>query len=167
MVSLEEPSERIFKKKIGKLLPTLEDWSHSFWAMIRGTFIGFLIGVPPGGGPTIGSFIAYGVEQRVSKQPERFGKGAIEGIASCEAANNSAAVGQMIPLFSLGIPGSPSMAVLFGAFIILGLEPGPFLFKQHPQLAWSVIASMYIGNVMLLAMNLPSSGYLSSFKCSL
>jgi putative tricarboxylic transport membrane protein len=158
MFSLEEPSERIFKKKIGKLLPTREDWSHSFWAMLRGTVIGFLIGIPPGGGPTIGSFIAYGVEQRLSRRPEKFGHGAIEGIASCEAANNSAAVGQMIPLFSLGIPGSPSMAVLFGAFIILGLDPGPFLFQQHPQFVWTVIASMYIGNVMLLAMNLPLIG---------
>jgi putative tricarboxylic transport membrane protein len=158
MLNLEQPEVEIFKTKIGRLLPTLEDWSYSAMALIRGTVIGFLAGVLPGGGATVGSFLAYGVEKRVSKRPEKFGQGAIEGIAACEAANNSAAAGAMIPLFTLGIPGTAAAAVLFGAFVMLGLQPGPFLFRDHPDFVWGIIASMYIGNVMLLAMNMPFIG---------
>jgi putative tricarboxylic transport membrane protein len=123
--------------------------------LVRGTAIGFLSGVLPGGGATVGAFLAYGVEKRVSKRPEKFGQGAIEGIAACEAANNSAVVGAMIPLFTLGIPGTAAAAVLFGAFVMLGLQPGPFLFRDHPDFVWGIIASMYIGNFLLLAMNMP------------
>ena len=155
MLNIEEPEGGIFQTKIGSLLPTRQDWSVSTLPLVRGTIIGFLAGVLPGGGATVGSFLAYGVEKRVSRHPERFGHGAIEGIASCEAANNSAAVGAMIPLFTLGIPGTAAAAVLFGAFVMLGLQPGPFLFRDHPQFVWAVIASMYIGNVLLLAMNMP------------
>jgi putative tricarboxylic transport membrane protein len=158
LLNLEEPSGEIFKTKIKRILPTREDWSYSAMAMVRGTLIGFLAGVLPGGGATVGSFLAYGVEKRVSKRPEKFGHGAIEGLASCEAANNSAAAGAMIPLFTLGIPGTAAAAVLFGAFVMLGLQPGPFLFRDHPDFVWGIIASMYIGNVMLLAMNMPLIG---------
>lgn len=159
MLNIEQPEGTIFKTKIGRLLPTWEDWSYSAMAMVRGTAIGFLAGVLPGGGATVGSFLAYGVEKRVSKRPEKFGQGAIEGIASCEAANNSAAAGAMIPLFTLGIPGTAAAAVLFGAFVMLGLQPGPFLFRDRPDFVWAIIASMYIGNVMLLAMNMPFIGF--------
>ncbi len=155
MLNIEEPEGGIFQARIGSLLPSREDWAISVVPMTRGTFIGFLAGILPGGGATVGSFLAYGVEKRVSKHPERFGQGAIEGIASCEAANNSAAVGAMIPLFTLGIPGTAAAAVLFGAFVMLGLQPGPFLFRDHPHFVWAIIASMYIGNLLLLAMNMP------------
>jgi putative tricarboxylic transport membrane protein len=126
--------------------------------MLRGSFIGFFVGVLPGGGPMIASLAAYATEKRISKHPERFGKGAIEGVASPEAANNSASQGAFIPLLSLGIPGNATMAVLMGALLIYGIKPGPFLISRHPDLFWGVIGSMYIGNLMLLILNVPLIG---------
>ena len=148
-------SSSLVKTKIKNLFPTKADWIKSKWALFRGTLIGFFLGILPGGGPVLASFIAYGVEKRVSKEPEQFGRGAIEGVASPESANNSASSSAFIPLLTLGIPPTASMAVLFGAFIIQGLVPGPLLLQKHPDLFWGLISSMYIGNVMLLVLNLP------------
>lgn len=144
--------------KIRNVFPTMEDWIVSRWAIARGTVIGFLIGILPGAGATIASFIAYAVEKKVSKHPEKFGTGVMEAVASPEAANNSASAGAMVPMFALGIPGSNTTAVMLGALIMFGLRPGPQLFEQHPDLVWGIIASMYIGNAMVLVLNLPLAG---------
>jgi len=140
------------------LLPTAKDWAESKWALIRGTVIGFFLGILPGGGGIIASFFTYALEKRLSKHPERFGKGAIEGVAAPEAANNAAAGGAFIPLLTLGIPTNAVIALLLGAFMIHGIQPGPLLMKQHPGMFWGVVASMYIGNMMLLVLNLPLIG---------
>ncbi|MCL2669059.1 MAG: tripartite tricarboxylate transporter permease [Syntrophaceae bacterium] len=145
----------IVKTKIKNLLPNKADWLKSAWPIIRGTFIGFVLGILPGAGPVLASFLAYGVEKKISKEPEQFGKGAIEGVASPESANNSASSSAFIPLLTLGIPPTAAMAVLFGAFIIHGVTPGPLLIQKHPDLFWGLICSMYVGNVMLLVLNLP------------
>jgi putative tricarboxylic transport membrane protein len=144
--------------KIRNVFPTMADWIVCRWAIMRGTVIGFLIGILPGAGATIASFIAYAVEKRVSKHPEKFGTGVMEAVASPEAANNSASAGAMVPMFALGIPGSNTTAVMLGALIMFGLRPGSQLFEQHPDLVWGIIASMYIGNAMLLVLNLPLAG---------
>jgi putative tricarboxylic transport membrane protein len=144
--------------RLGSVLPTLKDWIVCKGAIVRGTVIGYLIGVLPGVGATVASFMAYAVEKRVSKHPERFGKGAMEAVAAPEAANNSASAGAMVPMFALGIPGSNTTAVMLGALIMFGLRPGPQLFEQHSEFVFGVIASMYIGNVVLLILNLPLAG---------
>jgi putative tricarboxylic transport membrane protein len=126
--------------------------------MVRGSILGSLIGVLPGGGAVISSFVAYALEKRVSKHPERFGKGAIEGVLAPETANNSAATSSFIPLLTLGIPGNLSIAMIFVALMIHGIRPGPMLIQEHPELFWGVIASMFIGNALLLALNLPLIG---------
>jgi putative tricarboxylic transport membrane protein len=141
--------------RIRNLLPDRQDWLQSRWAILRGTVIGFFMGILPGGGPVLATFMAYGVEKRVAKDPGRLGRGAIEGVASPESANNAAASTSFIPLLTLGIPPNVILAVLFGAFLIHGVQPGPFMIKDHPDLFWGVIGSMYIGNVMLLILNLP------------
>jgi len=120
--------------------------------------IGFVLGLIPGVGAIVPTFMAYVIEKRVSKTPERFGKGAIEGVASAETANNAYANAAMVPLLALGIPSSPTIAVLMGAFIINGLTPGPFLFQERPELVWTVIASFFVGNALLLILNLPLVG---------
>ena len=148
----------IYKTKIKNLLPDLKDWLTSIGPILRGTIIGFLLGVLPGGGPIISSFVSYAVEKKKSKHPERFGNGAIEGVAGPEAANNSATAGGFIPLFSLGIPSNVVMALLLAAFMIHGMQPGPLLLKDHPEVFWGVVASMYLGNIMLLVINIPLIG---------
>jgi len=148
----------VFTTKVKGLLPSLEDWGKSIWSILRGTILGFFLGILPGGGAVIASFVSYAIEKRVSKHPEEFGKGAIEGVAAPEAANNSAAQGAFIPLLTLGIPSNVVMAMLLGALIIHGVTPGPLLLAQHPQLFWGVVASMYVGNALLLALNLPLIG---------
>jgi putative tricarboxylic transport membrane protein len=156
LCNIETPEIRdVFKTSIKKILPTLEDWKQCWRSMIRGSLIGFFIGVLPGGGGAISSFASYAVEKRVSKHPERFGKGAIEGVMSPEAANNAASTSSFIPLMTLGIPGNATTAMIFVALMIHGIRPGPLLINEQPQLFWGVIGSMYIGNVMLLALNLP------------
>jgi putative tricarboxylic transport membrane protein len=145
-------------RKITHLWPTLKDWADSKWAVIRGSFIGFFIGILPGGGAVISSLVSYAVEKRVSKTPEEFGKGAIQGVAGPESANNSAASASFIPLLTLGIPGNPAIAMIFAALLIQGVQPGPFLITEKPEIFWGVVASMYIGNVMLLILNLPMVG---------
>jgi len=145
----------ILKAKINlrDMFPTMADWMRSRWAIARGAIIGFIIGVLPGAGATIASFLAYATEVKMTKHPEDFGKGAIEGLAAPEAANNAAAAGALVPMMTLGVPGSGTTAILLGAFMMYGLQPGPLLFKDHPKLAWGVIMSMYIGNVMLVILN--------------
>jgi putative tricarboxylic transport membrane protein len=142
------------KINLRDLFLTWEDFRRSFGAMVRGGLLGFFVGVLPGAGATIASFLSYGLEKRLSKTPEKFGTGMIEGVAGPESANNSASSGAFVPLLTLGIPGSGSTAVLIGAFIILGIQPGPRMMTEHPDIAWGLIASMYVGNVMLLAQNI-------------
>jgi putative tricarboxylic transport membrane protein len=140
---------------IRNLLPTRDDLKRSRLAIAMGSVFGFFIGALPGGGSTVASFLSYALTKRTSKTPERFGKGAIEGVAGPEAANNSESGGAMIPLLSLGLPGTASTAVMLAALLLYGLQPGPLLFTEHPEIGWPVIASLYIGNVMLLILNLP------------
>jgi len=140
------------------LLPTLKDWKDSAAPIGRGTFLGFFLGLIPGGGAIIASFASYAIEKKVSKHPEEFGHGAIQGVAGPEAANNSAASGNFIPLLTLGIPCNAVMAILLGALMIHGLQPGPLLMTKAPDLFWGTIVSMYIGNAMLLVLNLPLIG---------
>lgn len=145
-------------KITGKLWLTKEEWMRSIGPIWRGGIIGFIIGVLPGAGGTIASIMSYTTEKRLSKFPEEFGKGAIEGVAGPEAANNSDTAGAMVPLLTLGIPGGGATAVLMGAFIMYGIQPGPLLFQNRPDLVWGLINSMYIGNIMLLILNLPLIG---------
>jgi putative tricarboxylic transport membrane protein len=145
-------------KITGKLWLTREEWKRSIGPIWRGGIIGFVIGVLPGAGGTIASIMSYTTEKRLSKHPEEFGQGAIEGVAGPEAANNSDTAGALVPLLTLGIPGGGATAVMLGAFIMYGVQPGPLLFQNNPQLVWGLINSMYIGNVMLLILNLPLIG---------
>jgi len=144
--------------KITNLWPTLKDWAISKWSVMRGSGIGFFVGLLPGGGAVIASLLAYAVEKRVSKEPQKFGQGALEGVAAPESANNAAASASFIPMLTLGIPGNPAIAMIFAALLIQGVTPGPLLLREHPNLFWGVIASMYIGNVLLLVLNLPLVG---------
>jgi len=144
--------------KIGRIWMTMQDWGEAKWAAVRGSLIGFFVGLLPGGGAVIGSLISYAVEKRVSKHPEKFGEGAIEGEAGPEAANNSAATGSFIPLLTLGIPGNATIAMIFAALMIHGVTPGPLLIVEKPEIFWGVVASMYIGNGVLLLLNLPLVG---------
>jgi len=152
-----QPKE-IFKTRLKELLPTLRDWKDSIGAILRGSALGFFIGNLPGGGADVSSFLSYAVEKRISKHPEKFGSGVIEGVAAPEAANNAGAGGAFIPLFVFGLPGNAATALLLGALMIHGLQPGPLLLTQHPEIFWGTVASMYIGNVMLLVLNLPLIG---------
>ena len=155
----EKLSERkIFKTKFKGLLPNLQDWKESIWPILRGSGLGFFLGILPGGGAVISSFVSYGMEKKLSKHPEEFGKGAIAGVAGPEAANNSATAGAFIPLLTLGLPSNAVMAILLGALMIYNMPPGPRLITSHPDLFWGVITSMYIGNLMLLILNLPLIG---------
>jgi putative tricarboxylic transport membrane protein len=145
----------VLTDKIKGLLPTRSQWKESSAPIIRGTVLGFFLGIIPGGGAVIASFASYALEKRLSKHKDRFGKGAIQGVAGPESANNSATAGAFVPLLSLGLPSNPVMAILVGAFMVHGVQPGPLLVSQHPNLFWGIIASMYVGNVMLLILNLP------------
>lgn len=155
LLNLEKPVQAVFAAKMKSLIPSRKDVSDSVWPVLRGTGIGFFLGLLPGMGVAVSSFMAYVAERRFSKYPEKFGTGVIEGVAGPETANNAHANAALIPLFTLGIPSAPVMAVLMSAFIINGLSPGPSLFRDRPDLVWGVIASLYVGNVMLLILNLP------------
>ncbi|MFH1672834.1 MAG: tripartite tricarboxylate transporter permease [Pseudomonadota bacterium] len=156
LLNLEKTLQiEVYDKTIHNILPTLKDWAVSFGAILRGSAVGFFCGLIPGAGPVIASFISYAVEKRISKYPEKFGTGVIEGVAGPETANNAAVQAAFIPLFTLGIPVTPAIAILFGAFVTHGIVPGPLLISKQPDLFWGVIASMYIGNIMLLVLNLP------------
>jgi len=150
--------QEVFKTEFRNLFPTWRDWNDSIKPILRGTVVGFFIGIIPGGGTILPTFFAYGIEKRLSKHPEKFGTGIVEGIAAPETANNAASSGSMVPLFALGVPPHVVMAMLLGAFMIHGIQPGPLFIKEHSDIFWGVIASMCIGNVMLLILNLPLIG---------
>jgi putative tricarboxylic transport membrane protein len=159
LLNVEQQIERsVFATKISNLLPSCRDWRNAIGPILRGTGLGFFLGVLPGGGSLIASFVSYAVEKKVSRTPERFGTGEIAGVAGPEAANNAATGGAFIPLLTLGIPGNPVTALLLGALIIYGVQPGPKMIVEHADLFWGVIASMYLGNAMLLVLNLPLIG---------
>lgn len=149
---------QIVSTKIRDLLPSREDWQRSWKAILRGSGIGFLLGILPGGGAIVSSFASYAVENKLAKDPSRFGKGAIEGVAGPEAANNAATGGAFVPLLTLGIPSNVVMAVVMGALMLHGITPGPLMVRDHPDVFWGLIASMYVGNVLLLILNLPLIG---------
>ena len=158
-ITLEEKMKaELATCRIANIWPTLKDWASAKWSILRGSAVGFFVGLLPGGGAVIASLLAYAVEKRVSKEPEKFGQGALEGVAGPESANNSAASASFIPMLTLGIPGNPAIAMIFAALLIQGVTPGPLLIKDHPDLFWAVIASMYIGNALLLILNLPLVG---------
>jgi len=159
LLNVEQSLKReILTRKVKGLLPTRQDWRDSAGPIARGSVLGFLLGVLPGGGAFISSFISYALEKKISKHPEEFGKGAIEGVAGPESANNAATGGAFIPLLTLGIPSNVVMAVLLGAFLIYGVEPGPMLMQKNPEIVWGLVISMYVGNGMLLILNLPLIG---------
>ena len=136
-----------------QVLPSAADWVRSRWAIARGTVLGFLVGLLPGAGPTVATFMSYAVEKKVSRHPQEFGRGAIEGVAGPEAANNAAATGAMVPMLTLGIPGSATTAIMLGGLMMWGLRPGPLLFEKNPEFVWGLIASQYIANIMLLVLS--------------
>ena len=142
----------------GRAIPSRLHWLRSRMAILRGSVTGFALGILPGGGATMSSMVSYAVEKRVAKDPSRFGKGAIEGVAGPESANNAAATSSFIPLLTLGIPANATMAVLFGALMLQGITPGPGLMNEHPDVFWGVVNSMYVGNLLLLALSIPLIG---------
>ncbi|HBT39186.1 MAG: hypothetical protein XD58_1799 [Thermotoga sp. 50_1627] len=148
------------KKKFGRIWISKEQWKRSVVPILRSTPIGFLIGILPGAGGTIAGLMAYNVEKRLSKEPERFGKGAIEGLAAPEAANNACSIGAILPTLTLGIPGSGTAAIMLGALMIYGLQPGPLLFEFYPEIGWGVVASFFVGNLIAAVINLPLAGLL-------
>ena len=160
LINLEQNlgSREIFQTRIGNLWPSLKDWAQATGAILRGSILGFFLGILPGGGVVLASFVSYGVEKKLSKHPEMFGRGAIEGVAGPETANNAAAGGALLPLLSLGIPANAVMALLFSALIIHGIQPGPLLVTSHPDIFWGLVASMYVGNALLVLLNLPLIG---------
>ncbi len=158
LLAAEKRQTHMVEAELKSWMPTGAECRQSAGAIGRGTVVGFVLGLIPGVGAIVPTFMAYVIEKRVSKTPERFGKGAIEGVASAETANNAYANASMVPLLALGIPSSPTIAVLMGAFIVNGITPGPFLFKEQPLLVWTVIASFFVGNLLLLILNLPLVG---------
>jgi putative tricarboxylic transport membrane protein len=139
--------------RLRDVMPAPRDWVRSRWAIVRGTVLGFTVGLLPGAGPTVASFLSYTVEKKVSKHPKEFGNGAVEGVAGPESANNAAATAAMVPMLTLGIPGSATTAIMLGGLMMWGLRPGPLLFEKNPQFVWGLIASQYIANVMLLVLS--------------
>jgi len=144
----------VIKPKLRELLPSRQEWREANWPIWRGTVLGFFIGILPGSAHIISSFVSYAVEKRVSRRPEEFGHGAVAGVAGPESANNSATSGAMVPMLALGVPSGPIPAVMLAAIMVHGVAPGPLLIQQQPALFWGFIASMYVGNVMLLILNL-------------
>jgi len=159
IINLEQGSAReVFTKKITGLMPTLKDLKDAFPSILRGTTLGSFLGILPGGGALLASFAAYTLEKKVSWNSAQFGKGAIQGVAAPEAANNAGAQTSFIPLLTLGIPSNPVMALMIGAMMIQGIAPGPQVMTERPQLFWGMIASMWVGNFMLVVLNLPLIG---------
>lgn len=159
LLAAEAGVKNIYQGKLGKMMPRGDDLKKGLWASVRGTVLGFFPGLIPGMVPALTSFLAYDVEKRLSKYPEKFGTGVIEGVAAPEAANNSTAMAGFIPLMTLGIPTGATLAIILAALMMFGLQPGPTLFVQNKLFVWTVIGSMYIGNVMLLILNLPLVGF--------
>jgi putative tricarboxylic transport membrane protein len=154
----ESLNREVFETKLKGLWPTMQDWIDVRWTLVRATIIGFFVGALPGAGATVASFMAYAAEKKASKYPERFGTGVIEGVAAPEAANNAATGGALVPLLTLGLPSSATTAILLGALMILNVRPGPLMMTERPEFFWAVVTSMYVGNVMLLVLNLPLVG---------
>ncbi|MHB8992284.1 MAG: tripartite tricarboxylate transporter permease, partial [Chloroflexota bacterium] len=152
LVNVEREVAFIYTSKIKDLMPSLRDLKRCSGAMLRSSGVGFFMGLLPGCSPAVTTFVAYDIEKRVSKHPERFGTGVLEGVAAPEGANNATSSGGFVPLFAFGIPAGPALAVLMGGLMMYGLQPGPRLFQEKPDLVWAVIASMYVGNVMLLVL---------------
>jgi putative tricarboxylic transport membrane protein len=145
----------VIAPKLRQLLPSRQEWRQSVMPIARGSILGFLVGLTPGSAHIISSFLSYAVERRLSKHPEEFGKGAVAGVAGPESANNAASTGAFVPMLALGLPTGPITAVLIAALMIHGVPPGPTLVNEHPNVFWGFVASMYVGNLMLLALNLP------------
>jgi putative tricarboxylic transport membrane protein len=148
----------IVRPRLRELWPNREEWRQSVMPIARGSLLGFLIGIIPGSAHIISSFMSYALEKRIAKRPEEFGKGAVAGVAGPESANNAASTGSFVPMLALGIPTGPVTAVLIAALLIHGVPPGPTLVNDHPNVFWGFVASMYVGNLMLLALNLPLVG---------
>jgi putative tricarboxylic transport membrane protein len=159
LVSLERTMKHeVIKPSLSMLLPSADDWKRSAGPVARGSVVGFLIGILPGAAHIIATIVSYGMEKRIAHRPEEFGSGRVEGVAGPEAANNAATGGAMIPFLALGIPAAPATAAMMVALLIHGVKPGPTLIEQHPEVFWGLIASMYVGNVMLLILNIPLVG---------
>jgi putative tricarboxylic transport membrane protein len=159
LINVEQSfKQEIFQTKLKGLLPNREDWRRSIGPIGRGSFIGFFLGIIPGMSVVIPTFVSYVIEKKLSKHPEKFGTGMIEGVAGPEAANNAASTGTLVPMLSLGIPTGASTALLLGALMIHGLRPGPLLIQEAPEVFWGLVASLYVGNAMLLILNLPMIG---------
>jgi TctA family transporter len=154
----DEKSRTVMMKRVTGLMPSREDWKRILGPIFRGTALGSILGILPGGGALLASFASYALEKKVSRRPQEFGKGAIEGVAGPESANNAGAQTSFIPMLTLGIPSNPVMALMIGALIIQGIQPGPAIMTQQPDLFWGIIVSMWVGNVMLLFLNLPLIG---------
>jgi putative tricarboxylic transport membrane protein len=153
---------RLVNVRLAELFPSTEEWRRSAAPIARGSVVGFLTGLVPGPAAVLATFISYALERRLSRTPERFGRGAIEGVAGPEAANNGATAGAMVPLLSLGIPFAPATAILLSALLVHGVQAGPLLMAQRPEVFWGVVASMYVGNLILLVLNLPLVGVFAS-----
>ena len=159
LISIEKAAPlAVIKPKLASLLPSGEEWKQSAGPIVRGSGVGFLIGILPGAAHIIATMVSYAMEKRLAKRPEEFGSGRVEGVAGPEAANNAATGGAMIPFLALGIPAAPATAAMMVALLIHGVKPGPVLIEQHPEVFWGLIASMYVGNVMLLILNIPLVG---------
>ena len=159
LINLEKTGKvSVYEAKIKGLLPSRKDWRQSILPIGRGSVLGFMLGILPGGGSIIASFTSYAIEKKFSKHPERFGQGAIEGVAGPESANNAATMGGLVPLLTLGIPTNVTMAMILAVLIIHGTTPGPLLIQEHPDLFWGVVISMFFGNAVLLGLNLPLIG---------
>ncbi len=157
-------AENIPTVSFRSLFPKLSELGQSFWAMVRGSLVGFFSGILPGMGAVPATFICYSLERRISKHPEMFGKGAVEGVAAPESANNGAVIGGLLPMFALGLPGGATTALLLAGLMMWGLQPGPLLMVQHPEVVWPVIGSLYVANFALLAINLPGSALLAQIS---
>jgi putative tricarboxylic transport membrane protein len=149
---------KVISPKLRQLLPSRQEWRESVMPIARGSLLGFLVGLTPGSAHIISSFLSYALERRLSKHPEQFGSGAVAGVAGPESANNAASTGAFVPMLALGLPTGPITAVLIAALMIHGVPPGPTLVNEHPDIFWGFVASMYVGNLMLLALNLPLVG---------
>ena len=158
LINLERKESRSVGAVIGSLMPTREEFRQAFPAVLRGTAVGSILGVLPGGGALLSSFAAYALEKKIAKDPSRFGHGAVEGVAGPESANNAGAQTSFIPLLTLGIPSNPVMAIMVGAMMIHGIQPGPQVMTEQPKLFWGIIASRWVGNFMLVIINLPLVG---------
>jgi TctA family transporter len=160
IANVRDPDRQKVTERLGlrSLMPMWDDLRRMFWPTLRGSALGSFFGALPGTGSTLSSFLSYSMERRIARQPERFGKGAIEGVAGPEAANNAAAITAFAPTLTLGIPGDPIMALMLGALVIHGVQPGPMMLEARPEMFWGLVASFGIGNLLLLILNLPLIG---------